>query len=144
MRLKEKAEVSSWGSGVYKYPEQEGETAMCHSPRSRCFSASPPLKIYGGPRGETGECATVHSRAKSTLSASNAKTQSWRACSCSLFFISPDAEGQGTCFKTGSRFDTCEKFGRMLLNSRFTAIMSLNKGCFRIVYFCIVYFFFRG
>lgn len=70
------AEGKGWsvimGQWEYKYPEQEGETVMCHSPSSRCFSASPPLKIYGEPWGETEECATAHSRARSTLTDLNA------------------------------------------------------------------------
>lgn len=80
------AEGKGWsvivGQWEYKYPEQEGATAMCHSPSSPCFCASPPLKIYGWPWRETEECATAHSRARSTLTASNAppkkqKTTPW-------------------------------------------------------------------
>lgn len=49
------AEGKGWsvivGQWEYKYPEQEGETAMCHSPSSRCSSALLHLRFTAG-RGE--------------------------------------------------------------------------------------------
>lgn len=128
------AEGKGWsvimGQREYKYPEQEGETAMCHPPSSRCFSASPPLKIYGGPWGETEECATAHSRAKSTLTASNAKHSHARlSISCFLVYsfmmlslclhpflelISPYDEGQGAYVMTGNEYSSSQEFGHFI------------------------------
>lgn len=78
------------GQWEYKYPEQEGETATVSLALQSLFLSSPPLKIYGGPWGEMEECATAHSRAKSTLTASNAKHSHARLSvfkSCAFLFV---------------------------------------------------------
>lgn len=79
MRLKGKGEVSSWGSGNINIQSRGRRDCDVSLALQSLLLSSPPLKIYGGPWGGMEECATAHSRAKSTLTASNANTQSCQA-----------------------------------------------------------------
>lgn len=96
MRAVEEKEGSR-GGWRYKYLEQEGESKMCHSPSSVCFSV---LLLHlkftwrHGERWMDGErekaremekCVAAHSRAKSTLTAFPAERRVMSASSLCLF-----------------------------------------------------------
>lgn len=77
------AEGKGWsvimGQWEYKYPEQEGETAMCHSPSGPFFSASPPTWDLRWAVGRDGGVCHCPLKGKEHIGCLICKTQSCQA-----------------------------------------------------------------